>query len=244
VTPAGRAPRVSFVLPAHDECASLPTLLEEIREVARRMDWSHEIVVVDDGSDDGSEAWLREQVEKSRDLRALRLPRCHGQSTALARGLAASRGEVVVTLDADLQNVPADTPALVEALRDADLACGVRQGRRDTFAKRLGSRVANRALRSALGVDFRDTGCAHRAWRRPVVERIPRFEGFHRFVPVLAAAEGFRVVQLPVSHRPRSFGRTHYGNWRRALRGLYDLLGVGWLLRRRLDAPAQDIEIR
>jgi hypothetical protein len=93
-------------------------------------------------------------------------------------------------------------------------------------------------------VDFRDTGCAHRAWRRPVVERIPRFEGFHRFVPVVAAAEGFRVVQVPVSHRPRSFGRTHYGNWARAVRGLYDLVGVGWLLRRRLASPAQDIELR
>lgn len=237
-------PRISFVLPAHDERESLPVLLAEIRAVAETLDGDHEIVVVDDASSDGTEAWLHEQVRASRDLRALRMPRQSGQSTALAQGLAASRGQIVVTLDADLQNVPGDTPALVKALENADLACGVRQGRRDNVAKRLGSRVANRALRSALGVEHHDTGCAHRAWRRSVVDAIPRFEGFHRFVPVLASAAGFRVVEVPVSHRPRSFGRTHYGNLGRAIRGLYDLIGVGWMLRRRVVLPIEDIEIR
>jgi dolichol-phosphate mannosyltransferase len=237
-------PRISFVLPAHDERESLPVLLGEIRAVAAELGGDYEIVVVDDGSSDGTEAWLREQVRASHDLRALRLRGQRGQSTALARGLAASRGDIVVTLDADLQNVPGDTPALLKALEGADLACGVRQGRRDSLAKRIGSRVANRALRGALGVQHRDTGCCHRAWRRSVVERVPRFEGFHRFVPVLASAEGFRVVEVPVGHRPRRFGRTHYGNLGRAVRGLYDLIGVGWLLRRRLALPAEDIEVQ
>lgn len=237
-------PRISFVLPAHDERESLPVLIGEIRAVAAELDGGYEIVVVDDGSNDGTEAWLQEQVRTSSDLRALRLPGQRGQSTALAQGLAATRGEIVVTLDADLQNVPGDTPALLKALEDADLACGVRQGRRDSLAKRIGSRVANWATRGALRVDHHDTGCAHRAWRRSVVGRVPRFEGFHRFVPVLASAEGFRVVEVPVSHRPRSFGRTHYGNLGRAVRGLYDLIGVGWWLRRRLALPAEDIELQ
>lgn len=240
---AGR-PGISFILPAHDEGESLPILVEEIRAVAGALGGDYEIVVVDDASSDGTEAWLRQQVRASRDLRALRMPRQSGQSTALAQGLAASRGDIVVTLDADLQNLPGDTPALMKALEGADLACGVRQGRQDSLAKRIGSRVANRALRGALGVEHHDTGCAHRAWRRPVVERIPRFEGFHRFVSVLASAEGFRVVEVPVSHRPRSFGRTHYGNLARAVRGLYDLIGVGWLLRRRLALATEDVEVR
>ncbi len=237
-------PKISFVLPAHDEAESLPVLLREIRSVAAALGGDYEVVIVDDASSDGTEAWLRREIRASSDLRALRLPAQSGQSTALSRGLDASRGEIVVTLDADLQNVPGDTPALLKALEGADLACGVRQGRRDTLAKRIGSRVANLALRGALGVAHRDTGCGHRAWRRPVVERIPRFEGFHRFVPVLASAEGFRVVEVPVSHRPRQFGHTHYDNLGRALRGVYDLIGTGWLLRRRLAPPEEDLEIR
>jgi glycosyltransferase involved in cell wall biosynthesis len=218
--------------------------LGEIHAVATELHGDYEILVVDDGSGDGTEAWLRDEVRKAEALRALRLPRRAGQSTALAQGLAASRGEIVVTLDADLQNVPGDTPALLKALENADLACGVRHDRRDTFVKRSGSRLANLALRGALGTGYRDTGCAHRAWRRPVVERVARFEGFHRFVPALASAEGFRVVEVPVSHRPRRFGRTHYGMVGRSLRVLYDIVGVGWLLRRRLAPAARDIEIR
>ena len=234
---------VSFVLPAHNEGESLPILVEEIRDVAAKLGSRYEIVIVDDGSTDGTERWLRQEACASRDIRGIQLGSNRGQSTALARGLAASRGELVVTMDSDLQNVPADTIELLEALEHSDLACGVRAQRRDGRWKRLGARVANGVRRRVLDDDFRDVGCAHRAWRRPLTERLLRFEGFHRFVPLLARAEGFRVVEVPISHRPRRFGRTHYGNLRRALRGTYDLIGVGWFLRRRLEPPAEETEI-
>lgn len=224
---------LSFVVPAHDERASLPALVEEIRAAAARLGAPYEIVVVDDGSEDGTDAWL-EGAARAADLRFVRHRRKLGQSAALASGLRASRGDLLVTLDADLQNDPADVPALLAALDGADLVCGVRAARRDGVAKRFGSRVANALRRLVLRDRFRDVGCSLKVWRREVAERVPRFDGFHRFLPLLAEAEGFRVVERPVSHRPRRHGRTHYGNFARALRGLHDLLGVRWLLRRRL----------
>jgi len=225
---------VSFVVPAHNERDSLPRLLDEIRAAAARIGTGYEIVVVDDGSTDGTGAWIEEEARRSADLRAVLHGRNRGQSAALATGLDASRGDVVVTMDADLQNDPADVPALLAALEGFDLACGVRRRRRDPIAKRIASRLANRIRRWILRDRFRDVGCSLKAWRRPVARRVPRFQGFHRFLPVLAEAEGFRVTEVEVSHRPREHGKTHYGNLTRALRGAYDLLGVGWLIRRRL----------
>jgi glycosyltransferase involved in cell wall biosynthesis len=226
---------VSFVVPAHDERESLEVLVAEIRAAAARLGRRHEIVVVDDGSTDGSWDWLRAEAAARPDVVARRFRVNRGQSAALAAGLDASRGGIVVTMDADLQNDPADAVALVAALDGSDLACGVRMRRHDRWSKRIGSRIGN-GVRSLLLRDrFRDVGCSLKAWRRPVAARMPRFRGFHRFIPVLARAEGFRVVEVPVSHRGRRYGRTHYGNLRRAWQGLADVFGVAWLRSRRID---------
>ena len=232
---------LSFVVAAHNEVASLPPLLEEIRGAAGRVGAPFEIVVVDDGSTDGTTAWLERESREHDDLLAVHLPKNRGQSAAMIVGLRASRGEILVTLDADLQNDPADAVQLVAALEESDLACGVRAKRHDIWAKRVGSRIANRFRRWILKDRFRDVGCSLKAWRRPVAERMPPFRGFHRFIPILAEAEGFRVVELEVSHRPREHGETHYGQLSRALAGLRDLFGVAWLRSRRVDVtPPQD----
>jgi len=233
---AGAAPfrLVTFLAPCHNEAEALPTLVQEIRAAAATVARPYEILLVDDGSDDGSAAWLDAEQARSPDLRVFHMPRRGGQSAALAAGLDRAGGDVIVTMDSDLQDDPAQAPALLDALARADLACGVRQRRRDGIGKRIASRFANWFRRIMLKDSFRDVGCNLRAYRRPVAQAIPRFHGFHRFVPILARAEGFSVVEVPVKHRPRPFGRTHYGNLSRGLRGAYDLLGVGWLLRRRI----------
>jgi len=228
-------PHLSFVVAAHNEEDSLPVLCEEIRAAARAIGKGYEILVVDDGSTDGTGPWLEAQGAAADDLVVIRLPKNRGQSAALAIGLEHARGEILVTLDADLQNDPKDTALLLEALPGHDLACGVRQGRKDTFAKRYGSRLANGFRRWALNDRFQDVGCTLKAWRRPVARRMPKFKGFHRFIPILAEAEGFRVVEVPVSHRARQHGQTHYGQLSRAVAGLRDVLGVAWLKSRHID---------
>jgi dolichol-phosphate mannosyltransferase len=230
---------VTFLVPAHNERENLPVLLGEIRAAAARAGAPYEILVVDDGSDDGTGEWLVEEAARVRDLRAIRSGRNRGQSAALAAGLRDARGDVVVTMDADLQNDPADVPAMLEALRGCDLVCGVRRKRKDTLRKRVASRFANWLRRITLGDRFEDVGCSLKVWRRAVAEEVPKFQGFHRYIPIFAEALGFKVVEVPVRHRPRVHGRTHYGNLSRALRGLRDLFGVAWLLARRipLDPP-------
>jgi glycosyltransferase involved in cell wall biosynthesis len=226
---------VSFVTAAHNEGENLALLVGEIRAAARDIGLPYEILIVDDGSTDGSGDWLEKEAAAHDDLRSIRFPKNRGQSAAMAVGLAQSKGDVIVTMDADLQNDPADARLLLDALAEADLATGVRANRRDRFFKRIGSRIGNGVRRLILGDRFKDVGCQIRAWRRPVAERIPKFKGFHRFIPVLAQAEGFRIREVDVNHRHRQHGTTHYGNLGRAFAGLYDLIGVRWLRKRRID---------
>jgi len=234
---------VSFVLAAYQERDSLPVLIDEIRAVALSGGLSYEVVVVDDGSTDGTDAWLREQARTQVDLVPVLLPGNRGQSSAMAVGLRAARGERLVTMDSDLQNDPADCLRLLEALdaEGADLATGVRINRQDSWGKRLGSRLGNGLRRWRLGDEFRDVGCQLRAWRRPVAEALPKFRGFHRFIPVLARDLGFKVVEREVHHRARQHGVSKYGNLGRAVAGLRDLRGVRWLQSRALDTRGAEI---
>ena len=228
---------VSFVLAAYEERDSLPILIDEIRAAARAGGIPYEIVVVDDGSGDGSGAWLLEQAAQCDDLVPVLFPVNRGQSAAMAVGLREARGARLVTMDSDLQNDPADALGLLEALEadGADLATGVRVNRRDSWGKRVGSRLGNAVRRWQLKDEFRDVGCQIRAWRREVAETIPKFRGFHRYIPVLARDAGFKVVERDVNHRARQHGVSKYGNLGRALAGLRDLRGVRWLQSRAVD---------
>jgi glycosyltransferase involved in cell wall biosynthesis len=234
---APNSPAISVVVPVFNEEENMPALQSELRTALSGRDY--EIIFVDDGSTDRTV----ERIEKTPRVRILRFERNAGQSAALYAGLKAARGDRVVMIDGDLQNDPADIPRLLgEIDRGADLVCGFRARRHDTTVKRLTSRVAN-FVRSRYTKDgVRDTGCTLKAMRRECVEALVPFNGMHRFIPALVKGAGFRIVETPVSHRPRRFGRSKYGLGNRALRATADMFGVRWLLSRRLNYKLREHE--
>jgi glycosyltransferase involved in cell wall biosynthesis len=169
-------------------------------------------------------------------VRGASLARPCGQSSAILVGADLARGALIATLDGDLQNDPADLPRLLEGLRGHDAVVGYRVGRRDGWLRILSSRVAKLVRESVSGDRVRDTGCSLKLFRAEALRALPRFEGMHRFLPTLLRTQGFRVAELPVSHRPRVAGRSKYGIRNRALRGLADLLAVRWMRSRAIRA--------
>jgi dolichol-phosphate mannosyltransferase len=223
-------PAVSVIVPVYNEEENVPILQAELRAALRAID--HEVIFVDDGSADHTV----ERIEAAPNLRVIRFEKNAGQSAAMYAGLQAARGAVLVLIDGDLQNDPADIPKLLSEISSgADLVCGYRALRRDTRAKRITSRIAN-AVRSRYTKDgVRDTGCTLKAMRRECVSALIPFKGMHRFIPALIKNAGYRLVEIPVNHRPRRFGQTKYGLGNRAVRATADMFGVRWLLSRRLN---------
>ena len=221
---------VSVIVPLFNEEENMSILQSELRAALAGVD--HEIIFVDDGSIDRT----AERVEKAPNVRVIRFAKNGGQSAAIYAGLQAANGAVAVLIDGDLQNDPVDIPRLLaEISRGADLVCGYRARRKDTLVKRLTSRIAN-AVRSRFTKDgVRDTGCTLKAMRRECVSALVPFKGMHRFIPALIKAAGYRLVEIPVAHRPRRFGQSKYGLGNRALRATIDMFGVRWLLSRRLN---------
>src|SRR2546425_6618423 len=205
-------------------------LQRELADALTGLDY--EIIFVDDGSRDETVA----RITADPRTRVLRFEKNAGQSAAIFAGLQAVRSEVAVLIDGDLQNDPADIPRLLaEISRGADLVCGYRAQRKDTLVKRLTSWIAN-LVRSRFTKDgVRDTGCTLKAMRRECVSALVPFKGMHRFIPALVKAAGYRLVEIPVNHRPRRFGQSKYGLGNRALRATIDMFGVRWLLSRRLN---------
>jgi dolichol-phosphate mannosyltransferase len=232
-------PALSIVVPVRDEAPNVVPLVDEI--VAALGDGEpFEIVYVDDGSTDETPQRLLEARARHGALRVIRHRRSAGQSAAIATGVHAAHGEVIVTLDGDGQNDPADIPALLRVLRDhpgVGLVTGWRVRRRDSWSKRAASRIANAVRGWLLGDGVPDTGCGLKVMPRAVFLRLPYFDHMHRFLPALVRREGLDVMVVPVSHRPRAAGTSKYGNLRRALVGVVDLLGVMWLRRRRRCVP-------
>jgi dolichol-phosphate mannosyltransferase len=235
MTEMTNSPRVSVVVPLFNEEANMPILQSELRAALGGLD--HEIIFVDDGSIDRTV----ERIENAANVRVLRFAKNAGQTAAIYAGLQAARGATAVLIDGDLQNDPADIPKLLAEIScGADLVCGYRAQRKDTLVKRLTSRVAN-FVRSRFTKDgVRDTGCTLKAMRRECVGALVPFKGMHRFIPALIKAAGYRLVEIPVNHRPRRFGRTKYGLGNRALRATIDMFGVRWLLSRRLNYKVRD----
>ncbi|MFQ5899178.1 MAG: glycosyltransferase family 2 protein [Candidatus Methylomirabilia bacterium] len=228
------AARISVILPVYNEAESLPILWQELTAVLLALGQPTEIIFVDDGSTDGSADLIRALVERDRRVRLIRFSANAGLTAAFHAGFKAARGQTIVTLDSDLQSDPRDIATLLICLDSADAAIGWRQTRRDPWAKRLSSRVAN-AIRNAVTGDYvRDSACSLRALRRDCLEAIPPFDGIHRFIPTLLRMAGYRVVEVPVTHRPRRFGRSKYGIRNRAVRAFVDLLAVRWMMARRL----------
>ena len=219
---------LSIVIPVYDEAASLPELYRELCEALAPLPLRTELIFVDDGSTDGSTTILQDLFASDPRVQVIAFRRNFGKSAALAAGFRAARGSVIVTLDADLQDDPHEIPRLVTALDQADLVSGWKSPRRDPWTKRLPSWVFNWLVRLLTGVRLHDVNCGLKAYRAEVVREIPLYGELHRFIPILAHARGFRVVELPVAHRPRRYGRSKYGPARFA-RGLFDLMTVLFL---------------
>lgn len=230
-------PELSVVIPARNESANLPGLIHEIRTALGER-CSIEILVVDDGSDDDSPAVLAALKADVPELRVLRHSSSCGQSTAVLTGVTRAVAPLVATLDGDGQNDPADLPALLAAW-DGDpddgpplVVNGHRRARHDSWLRRFSSRIANAVRRAILHDDTPDSGCGIRLFRRADFLRLPYFDHMHRFIPALIIRDGGQVLSVPVSHRPRTRGRSNYGIHNRLWVGLVDLIGVRWLIKR------------
>jgi dolichol-phosphate mannosyltransferase len=243
---------LSVVAPAHNEEPNIRPLVEEIDAALAAARISYEIVIVDDGSTDGTRAALEALMTSRPHLRCVAMTntpkgRGNGQSAAFHAGFRAARGRLIAVLDADLQNDPKDLPAMLRLMREqnADLVQGDRShARKDNIVRRVGSIVGRLFRRSLLGDTIRDTGCSLRVMTREMALRLPlEFRGMHRFIPITIVHLGGKVVQMPVSHRPRTAGTTKYGMGilPRALPGLIDLFAVRYMRNRR--RPTTSIEV-
>lgn len=222
-------PALSVVVPVLNEAESLPPLVRELEAALRPLGEPFELIFVDDGSTDGSVEVLRELQAQGHALTVIELRRNYGKTAALDAGFRYSRAPLVVTLDADLQDGPQEIPRFLEALRGGlDLVVGWRQQRRDAADKTWPSRLFNATVAAAAGIRLHDLNCGFKAYRREVLDGIKLYGELHRFVPVLAAWQGYRVGEIPVTHRPRRFGRSKYGA-SRLLKGFIDFLTVLFL---------------
>jgi len=226
---------VSVVVPCHDEEGNLRALVAEIHRAVAPLGLAYEIVITDDASSDGSWALLRALAADDPRLRAQRFAHNCGESAASWAGMQASRGRVIVTLDADRQNDPAEIPRFLAGLEHADCVCGTRvEARRsgDNLLRVMSSRIANWVRVKLGGGDISDAGCTYRAFRRECLANVRFFKGVHRFLPTLIAMEGFRVSEISVTNRARVSGRSHYGIRNRIFVALADLLAVRWMRSR------------
>jgi dolichol-phosphate mannosyltransferase len=229
-------------VPVYDERDNLEPLQKELDEALAAVPGGVEFVYVDDGSRDGSADVLARLAARDPRVRVLRFAENCGQTAALAAGFEAARGDVVATLDADLQNDPADLPRLLAALDRADVVNGVRQGRRDGFLRRASSRIANSFRNWVTRESVTDVGCSLRVMRASFLRRVKLHRGMHRFLPTLLRMEGARVMELPVRHRPRRHGRSKYGIANRLFVGLADVFAVRWMQERQLRWRLRDPE--
>ncbi len=230
---------ISLVIPIYNEAEGLPDLNRAVSETLDRLPQSTEIVFVDDGSKDGSASVLDEFAAADPRVRVLHLARNYGQTAALMAGFQNSTGDVVIPMDGDGQNDPADIPRLLDKLAEGfDVVSGWRQARYDrALTRRLPSLVANRLISAVLHVRLHDYGCTLKAYRREVVEDVRLYGEMHRFIPIYAAWEGARVTEIPVAHHPRRFGKSKYG-FGRVARVMLDLL-IMYFIDRAFDRPIQ-----
>ncbi|HYE89437.1 MAG TPA: glycosyltransferase family 2 protein [Terriglobales bacterium] len=228
------SPELSIILPVYNEVESLPILWDEVRETIETLGRTTEVLFVDDGSSDGSTEFMRDLAKRDPRVRLLRFEANAGLSAAFYAGFQAARGDVVATMDADLQTNPRDLVTLYPRLANADAVVGWRSIRHDTWLKRISSKIAN-AVRDRVTRDrVRDSACSLRLMRRHCLAAIPPFAGMHRFVVTLLHIAGYTVVEVPVTHRKRRYGTSKYGVRNRIVTASVDMLAVRWMMSRRL----------
>jgi dolichol-phosphate mannosyltransferase len=227
--------KYSIVVPLKNEADNVEALVKEIEEVMPAFHEPWELICIDDGSTDSTVLKLKSMKESRTHLRIILFKKNFGQSSAFDAGFKAAKGKIIITMDGDLQNDPHDIPKLVHALDDGyDLVCGMRKKRNDPWTKRWISKLAN-SVRSRFCHDgISDTGCSLKAYRRESLKSIKLYQGMHRFLPALFQIEGFRILEIPVAHRPRLAGKTKYNFLNRSFNTVIDMLAVRWMSNRQL----------
>lgn len=243
---ADASPDVSVVIPLHDEELNLAALVAGV--MTALADHRYEVILVDDGSRDGTRALALQLASTRPELRVVAHQTAAGQSAAVHSGVLCARGRIIATLDGDGQNPPENLPALIAPLMAANrpdrlaLVAGQRVGRRDTFSKKIASKLANGIRARVLKDGTRDTGCGLKAYRRDAFLALPFFNHQHRYLPALFARDGWEVTHVDVTHAARQAGRSKYTNFGRAIVGVSDLMGVAWLIRRRKTARPTELQ--
>ncbi|WP_461208848.1 glycosyltransferase family 2 protein [Desulfocurvus sp. DL9XJH121] len=228
---------ISLVIPVFNEEENLPILHREITDALSDLPCPWEVLYINDASTDSSLAVIRSLAEADEHVRYLSFRQNRGQSAGFAAGFQEARGRAIVTMDADLQNDPADVPAMLRLYdaEGADMVIGWRTTRKDTQVKRLSSRLANAVRNWWTRETVHDTGCSLKIMRADMARKMPVFKNMHRYLPTLMKMQGARVLEIPVNHRHRVHGESKYGTWDRAKAGIYDLIGVRWLLDRAIN---------
>jgi dolichol-phosphate mannosyltransferase len=230
---------ISFVIPVFNEEENIPVLFREIQTVADQLDATYEVVFVNDCSTDDSLGTIHSLAVQYPAVRCLSFPMNRGQSAALGAGFRIAAGDIIITMDADLQNDPADIPKLLSHFGDYDMVNGWRRERKDTWSKRISSRIGNFVRNRLTGDTIRDTGCSLKVMRADMLKNIKMYRGLHRFLPILMRLEGARIIEVPVNHRHRRFGVSKYTNLRRGVEGFQDLLAVRWMMKRHVQVDGE-----
>jgi dolichol-phosphate mannosyltransferase len=225
----------SFVIPVYNEQENLLMLNDEILQVIRKLGLPCEAIWIDDGSSDKSLDIIKQLVKQSQNYRFISFEKNCGQSAALAAGIHAATGKYLITLDSDLQNNPMDIVNMVPYLAEYDMVTGWRKDRHDTRWKKFSSKVANGVRNRLSRETIKDTGCSLKIMKTEYLKKIKMYKGLHRFLPTLMKMEGAKVIEVPVSHRPRTKGVSKYGTWDRAFSGLRDLMAVRWMQDRNIS---------
>ena len=232
---------ISIVIPVYNEEDNLSVLTSEVRNVLDVLEGSYEILFVDDGSEDRSFAILKQLATQDERIHVVKFKDNAGQTAAFDAGFKAAQGDIVITMDADLQNDPRDIPRLLEKIGEYDVVCGWRYKRRDPWLKIIASKIAN-AVRNKLSQEsIADTGCSLKAYRRECLGRLKLFNGMHRFLPTLLKMEGYSVTQIKVNHRERKFGKTKYTIRNRMIKSFADLLAVRWMKSRQIHYKIEEV---
>lgn len=227
--------KLSVIFPVHNEADSLRELSARLLPVLKDLNQPYEVIFVDDASTDASWEVMKELHDQNTNMRLIRFKKNCGETAALEAGFNAARGDIIVTMDADLQSDPKDIPRLLENLKEYDVAWGQRAERKDDWLRRLVSWGGNTLRRKLMGDNARDAGSPLRAMRREVALKVKLFKGLHRFYPTLCRMEGFKVIEIPISHFPRKYGESKYSIRNRLFKFLVDLLAVKWMQNRHID---------
>lgn len=229
------SPFISIVIPVFNEEDNLRLLATELIEVLQSLKRPWEILFIDDGSTDGSLQVLKELQEQFPHVRIITFYKNWGQTAAFDAGFKLAKGEVIVTMDADLQNDPSDIPKLLDKIGEYDAVCGWRHQRNDPFIKRCSSSIANFVRNKLSEEAIADVGCSLKAFRGETVKKLKLYNGMHRFFPTLIKMEGGKVIEIKVNHRPRKYGSSKYTIGNRMMKSFIDLLAVRWMKKRRLN---------